>query len=93
MGGPDRLASAAADGTVAVWNPSAGSPAPGGGGGVAVREVAPSATAKPHESEVVGMVLSKPNATTSGPQDPTTLYLVTSGDLLKPFACKVGCWV
>jgi hypothetical protein len=74
LGGPDRLASAGADGTVAMWDPSAAPPGPG------AKEISPAATAKPHDSEVVGMVLSKPSASISSSQGPTTLYLVTSGD-------------
>lgn len=51
-GGPERLVSGGADGSLAVWEPKLA--APGG----APREIPPTATTKAHDSEIVAMTLS-----------------------------------
>lgn len=72
---PEQLVSAAADGTVALWDPSSASTS---------KEVAPVATTKPHESEIFSMVVS---AASTDSLDGGGLHLVTSGTTLSIQQC------
>ena len=67
---PDRLVSAGADGTVALWDPSAAAR------GAAAKEVSPVSTAKVHDSEILSLALCC--APTAG-AEPGPVMLATSG--------------
>lgn len=69
---PERLASAAVDGTIALWDPSTA----GLGAAGAVREVSPAAMAKPHDGEIFSMAVVVAQTNSLGSAAP---WLVTAG--------------
>ncbi|KAK9822211.1 hypothetical protein WJX81_006190 [Elliptochloris bilobata] len=82
-GGADLLLSAGADGTIALWEPSAAPPRE------VDREVSPKATFKAHEGEVLAMQLFQDN---SDSPDPGPLRLITSGEDKRVAVWEVGSW-